>query len=116
MMTAAARRFFNQMSILLVLYWVTTLIGAVKFLGSDALATVLPYHQSNALASVLLQTALLSGILGASVQVFRIEADRALRLFARLWTAFVIVAGILALLGVTDGRAGLELRRCWMLS
>ncbi|MDL5054078.1 hypothetical protein QQ056_11055 [Oscillatoria laete-virens NRMC-F 0139] len=109
MMTAAARRFFNQMSILLVLYWVTTLIGAVKFLGSDALATVLPYHQSNALASVLLQTALLSGILGASVQVFRIEADRALRLFARLWTAFVIVAGILALLGVTDGRAGLEL-------
>lgn len=107
--SSPAAPFFRRMFMLLILYWLVSVIGAVKFLGADTLATVLPYHQSSALANVLLVLAILSGILGGVTGTFPPASARMLRVMTRVWTFFIALAALLALLGVTEGRTGLEL-------
>jgi nitric oxide reductase subunit B len=93
-----------------------SLVGAVKFLGDDPLAMTLPYHQVNSFANVLLHLGILSGLLGGGIYIAassqadnRVEAEGWLFNLYRLWS-FLAILGVLAgLLGLLEGRSGLEL-------
>ncbi|MBC7811219.1 MAG: hypothetical protein H7175_08735, partial [Burkholderiales bacterium] len=109
--------FLAQAVLLLALYTSAALFGAVKFLSNDdSLALTLPYHQIGALANVLLNLAVLSGLLGGGVyMVTRIGADSALRYetllvwTSRLWTLLLVLAFGAGMLGLLEGRNMLEL-------
>lgn len=106
-----------QMLVMLLLYALAALLGAVKFLSpDDALAGSLPYNQVGALANVLLQLAVLTGLLGGGVYAAltvradaRLPHERLVRVGAGLWTALLALAVIAGLLGVLEGRHLLEL-------
>lgn len=108
--------FLSQGIVLLVLYVLISLVGAVKFLGADPLAISLPYSQAAPFASVLLQLAIMSLFAGGGV--YAIAHERAdgeiqpLNLFKwvyRLWTAFHVLACTAGFFNLLEGRAGLEL-------
>ncbi len=105
-------RFFQQTVILLILYVIAALIAGVKFLAADdPLLTVLPYNQAGALANVLLNLTVLTGLIGGGLYV---AAQRrinllALRLAGIVWTILLILAVLAGLFGLLGGRNLLEL-------
>ncbi len=109
-------RLLIQMIVLLLLYALAALLGALKFLSPDDALGSLPYNQVGALGNILLQLAVLTGLLGGGVYAAvtgradaRLPHDRLLRVGAGLWTALLALAVIAGLLGVLDGRHLLEL-------
>jgi nitric oxide reductase subunit B len=110
-----AHGFLVHAILLLIAFAVVSLVGAVKFLGDDPLATTLPYHQVNSFASVLLQLAILSGMLGGGVYMAassradnQASHERLLVYTFRLWNLVVALGAAAGLLGLLDGRSGLE--------
>lgn len=109
-------RLFSHMLLLLLVYAVVSLLGAVKFLGDDPLATTLPYHQVNAFASVLVNLAVVSGLLGGGVYAAasalaapRLHDERLLLYSVRLWSLVVLLGCAAGALGMLEGRSGMEL-------
>jgi nitric oxide reductase subunit B len=108
--------FFVHTVLLLIAYALVSLLSAVKFLGDDPLALTLPFHQVNSFASVLIQLAIVSGLLGGGVYMVvsaradnQVTDERWLLYAFRLWN-FLVILGIAAgLLGLLEGRSGLEL-------
>jgi nitric oxide reductase subunit B len=113
--------FFAQAVILLMLYAAVALLGAVKFLGDDPLATSLPYHQVGALSNVLLHLTIVSGLLGGGIYIVasqraddrilgpRLRHERLLGYTLALWTGVLILAFLAGTLGLLEGRHFLEL-------
>ena len=108
--------FFVHVILLLIGCSLASLLAAVKFMDADPLATTLPYHQVNAFASVLLNLALISGLLGGGVYVaasaqaeHRLCDERLLLYTFRLWIAVVLLSLAAGVLGLLGGRGGLEL-------
>ena len=105
-------RFFQQMVMLLILYVIAALIAGVKFLAADdPLFTVLPYNQAGALANVLLNLTVLTGLIGGGLYL---AAQRRinvlmLRLAGIVWTILLILAVLAGLFGLLGGRNLLEL-------
>lgn len=98
-----------QASLLLLFYAAASLFTGVKFLPTDALATSLPFMQVSALKHILLDAALLTGLLGAAVY-FLVVGDSPLLIWAyRLWTVFLLATGVAGVLGYFEGRHMLEL-------
>ncbi len=113
---SAAYQFLLHLPALLIVYAVFLLIGAVKFLGDDPLVGTFPYHQVAALTNSILLLALTSGVIGGGVYALsheRPDADfplaRLLRLARLLWTMLCILTIGAGILGLLEGRAGLEL-------
>lgn len=112
---------FAETLILLMLYTAVTVLGAVKFLGSDPLAVSLPYYQVGAFANVLLNLAIVSGLLGGGIYVVanqypenqlsgpRVKNEGLLAYGFILWTLLLILAFFAGLLGLLEGRYLLEL-------
>jgi nitric oxide reductase subunit B len=116
MMTMTQRivyNFFAQVIILLMLYAALTLLGAAKFLGPDPLTSSLPFQKVGAFANVLLNLAILSGLLGGGIYIAADNNaptnERLLILTFRLWTILLIAAFFAGLLGLLEGRHMLEL-------
>jgi len=105
-------RFFQQTVILLILYVIAALVAGVKFLAADdPLLTVLPYNQANALANVLLNLTVLTGLIGGGLYM---AAQRrvnlpVLRLTGIIWTVLLILSVLAGLFGLLGGRNQLEL-------
>lgn len=111
-----AYRFLAQFVVLLVIYGAVSLLAAAQFLPGDPLAQSTPYHQISAFASVLLHLALVSGFIGGGVYIASTEsADGSLRdkrlLTSAFWLWSLVIMGAFlgGLLGLLEGRAGLEL-------
>jgi nitric oxide reductase subunit B len=105
-------RFFEQTVLLLILYVIASLVAGVKFLAADdPLLTVLPYNQAGALANVLLNLTVLTGLIGGGL--YLAEQQRINSLFLRLagivWTILLILAVLAGLFGLLAGRNLLEL-------
>lgn len=107
---------FRHAVLLLIAYALVSLLAAVKFLGDDPLATTLPFHQVNGFANVLLQLAILSGLLGGGLYAAasgrtdnRVYDERALFSLYRAWTVTVILSALAGIAGLLEGRANLEL-------
>src|SRR5690554_2329619 len=102
MMTLSKRmtyRLFVQTVILLLLYTLAALLGAVQFIDNDFLLHVLPYHQLGAFGNVLLYLTMLTGLISGGVYV--IAAERAdgmlwneplLRYLSWGWTLLLVLA------------------------
>ncbi|MBA3868819.1 MAG: hypothetical protein H0X30_06670 [Anaerolineae bacterium] len=105
-------RFFQQTVLLLILYVIASLVAGVKFLSADdPLLTVLPYNQAGALANVLLNLTVLTGLIGGGLYLadqWRINTV-ALRLAGIVWTILLILAVLAGLFGLLVGRNLLEL-------
>ena len=108
--------FFVHTILLLIGHVILSLIGAMKFLGDDPLAVSLPYHQVNAFASVLLHLGILSGLLGSGIYMAassraenRFQDERLPLYTFRLWSLVAILGFLAGLLGLLEGRSGLEL-------
>ena len=105
-------RFFQQTVILLILYVIAALVAGAKFLATDdPLLTVLPYNQAGALANVLLNLTVLTGLVGGGLYLAaqqRINA-MALRLAGVVWTALLILSVLAGLFGLLGGRNLMEL-------
>jgi nitric oxide reductase subunit B len=108
--------FFAHAILLLIAYTVVALIATVKFLGDDPLALTLPFNQVNSFASVLIQLAILSGLLGAGIFMAassrsdnRLTGERLLFYSFRVWSLVVVLGAATGLLGLLEGRSGLEL-------
>lgn len=108
-----ASRFFFQTVALLLLYAITTLLGAVKFLSAnDPLVYSLPYNQIGALGSILLNLAALTGLAGAGIYIAsqqRLRSEKVLVYTGWLWTVLLMLAVLGGLIGFIEGRNGLEL-------
>ncbi len=105
-------RFFQQTVILLILYVIAALIAGVKFLAADdPLLTVLPYNQAGALANVLLNLTVLTGLIGGGLYVAAQQRINILmlRLASIVWTILLILAVLAGLFGLLGGRNLLEL-------
>ena len=111
-----AYRLFALTVLLLVVYAGLALLTALKFLPGDPLAGSLPYQHTSPFANITLQLAILTGLSGGGLYILSVEGPtdargrrRLLDLIGALWP-IVIGAGLLTgLLGVFEGRAGLEL-------
>src|SRR5436190_22245684 len=105
-------RFFQQTVIMLILAVIAALVAGVKFLAAnDPLLTVLPYNQAGALANVLLNLTVLTGLIGGGLYLtdqWRINTV-ALRLAGIVWAILLILAVLAGLLGLLVGRNLLEL-------
>ena len=108
--------FFVHTVLLLIVYALVSLLSAVKFLGDDPLALTLPFHQVNSFASVLIQLAIVSGLLGGGVYMVvsaradnQVTDERWLLYAFRLWSVLAIFGVAAGLLGLLEGRSGLEL-------
>jgi nitric oxide reductase subunit B len=109
--------FLARAVLLLALYAAASLFGAVKFLSNDdPFALTLPYQQVGALANVLLNLALVSGLVGGGIYMAAmVRADSALRYetllmwTSRLWSVVLILAFGAGMLGLLNGRHMLEL-------
>ncbi|MBI5670757.1 MAG: hypothetical protein HZC41_22415 [Chloroflexi bacterium] len=112
-----AYRLFVQTIMLLVLYLLAALAGAVLLIAPDtSLARTLPYHQLGPLAGVLLRLTGLTGLLGGGIYAAamyradcRLANERLLRAGAALWMALLALAVAAGLLGLLEGRTLLEL-------
>lgn len=112
----AAYQFLLHLPILLIVYVVVHLVGAVKFLGDDPLVGTFPYHQVSALANSVLLLALTSGVIGGGVYALsheRAEADfqlsRLLGIARVLWMILCVLTIGAGVFGLLEGRAGFEL-------
>jgi nitric oxide reductase subunit B len=107
--------FFAQMVLLLLLYAAAALLGAVKFLSpDDPLFTSLPYNMVGGMANVLLNLAVLTGLLGGGVYMASdlensAGNERILRYASLGWMILLIVSIAVSLFGFLDGRNMLEL-------
>jgi nitric oxide reductase subunit B len=118
-MTATIRiaySLFAQTIVLLMLYAAVALVGAVKFLAPDSLVSSLSYAQAGAFGNVLLNLAILTGLLGsglyvvASTRLSRTLGDERLLLYTFwLWTLLLLLAFFAGILGLLEGRHLLEL-------
>jgi hypothetical protein len=82
---------------------------AIVTVPIDHLAQSMPFMQLSALKHILLDAALLTGLLGAAVY-FLLEGDSPLLLWAyRLWTIFLVITGLAGVMGFYEGRHMLEL-------
>jgi nitric oxide reductase subunit B len=105
-------RFFQQTVIMLILAVIAALVAGVKFLApDDPLLTVLPYNQAGALANVLLNLTVLTGLVGGGLYL---AAQRrvnlpVLRLAGIVWTVLLILSVAAGLFGLLGGRNLLEL-------
>ncbi|MBI1276605.1 MAG: hypothetical protein GC179_00615 [Anaerolineaceae bacterium] len=105
-------RFFQQTVLLLILYVIAALMAGVKFLAADdPLLTVLPYNQANALANVLLNLTVLTGLIGGGLYMAaqRRINESLLRLTSLLWTVLLILSVLAGLFGLLGGRNLLEI-------
>ncbi len=105
-------RFFQQTVMLLILYVIAALVAGVKFLAADdPLLTVLPYNQAGALANVLLNLTVLTGLIGGGLYVAAQQRINVLmlRLAGIVWTILLILAVLAGLFGLIGGRNLLEL-------
>jgi nitric oxide reductase subunit B len=104
---------FSQALLFLVLYAATALISAVKFLGSDdPLIYSIPYHQVNAFSHVLLNLAILSGLIGCGLNIAISENSNSSPLLTwiyRGWTLLLVLAFLAGAFGLLEGRHMLEL-------
>ncbi len=105
-------RFFQQTVIMLILAVIAALVAGVKFLAADdPLLTVLPYNQAGALANVLLNLTVLTGLIGGGLYL---AAQRrvnlpVLRLASIVWTVLLILSVAAGIFGLLGGRNFLEL-------
>jgi hypothetical protein len=105
-----AYNLFAQVVLLLLVYAALALFGAVKFLATDPLALSLPYNQVGAFGNMLLNLALLTGLLGGGLYISESVPDERLLTYTfRLWTALLIGAFFSGVLGLLEGRHMLEL-------
>lgn len=105
-------RFFQQTVILLILYVIAVLVAGAKFLAADdPLLTVLPYNQAGALANVLLNLTVLTGLVGGGLYLAAQQriSTIALRLAGLVWTALLILSVLAGLFGLLGGRNLMEL-------
>jgi hypothetical protein len=106
-----AAKMMLQMAILTVLYSVALLLTAVKFLPDDRLVNALPYPQVSAMSNMLLELALLSGLIGAAVYAAVEGESVQLKWAFRAWTLFLLVTCIAGALDLLEGRNLLEIPR-----
>ncbi|MDX1994178.1 MAG: hypothetical protein SF029_17460 [bacterium] len=109
---SGAHTLFKAMIALLVVYALVALLGAAQFVDDRTLAGVMPYHQVGAWAAVLLRLALLTGLLGGGLAMIETANERTRALLpwlVRGWLALLVLAFFAGLLGLLEGRAGLEL-------
>ncbi len=105
-------RFFQQTVILLILYVIAALVAGAKFLAADdPLLTVLPYNQAGALANVLLNLTVLTGLVGGGLYLAAQQriSTMGLRLAGLVWTALLILSVLAGLFGLLGGRNLMEL-------
>lgn len=107
---------FAQTVLLLIVYAAVALLTAVKFMENDPLASSLPYNQSSAFGNVLLNLAIISGLLGGGIYVVsgerpdsKLAQERWLIYTFTLWTVFLFAAFMAGVLGILEGRHRLEL-------
>jgi nitric oxide reductase subunit B len=94
------------------LYGIASLVAGVKFLAADdPLLTVLPYNQAGALANVLLNLTVLTGLVGGGLYLAGQQRINGLflRLSGIVWTILLILAVLAGLFGLLAGRNLLEL-------
>ncbi|MFN8531585.1 MAG: hypothetical protein U0670_23520 [Anaerolineae bacterium] len=111
-----AYQFLTHFVVLMLVYAASVLLGAVKFLGADALADTLPYSQVAQISSTILLLALLSGGIGGGLYALsqersdkRFPYENVLRWARRGWTLLCVLTAGAGLLGLLKGRTGLEL-------
>lgn len=111
----AAFGLLGQTVLLLLAYAAVSLLAAVKFLPQDPLAQGFTYAQASAFAHMLLNLAIVTGLIGGGIYVVANDRPRqtldreALLLNAyRGWTVLVILVFFSGLLGLSDGRHLLE--------
>lgn len=107
---------FAQSVLLLIVYAAVALLTSVKFLENDPLASSLPYNHASAFGNVLLNLAIISGLLGGGVYVVtgerpdgKLAQERSLFYAFMLWSAFLVLAFLAGVLGILEGRHRLEL-------
>ncbi len=96
----AAYRLFALALLLWIASIAAALLAAIKWAGTDPLATSLPFHHANSLAGLLANLTILTGLLGGGLYICADEAKKAnaLRLMANVWilmTVILIAAGLL---------------------
>jgi nitric oxide reductase subunit B len=108
--------FFAGAVVLLMLYAAVGLMGAVKFLSpDDPLALTIPYHVVGGLANVLLNLAVLTGLLGGGIYASasqgnsRVMNGTLLQYGSLGWALLLVLAFAAGVLGLLDGRHMLEL-------
>lgn len=106
---SVASRMMLQMAILAVLYISALLLMAAKYLPDDTLVNALPYSQVSALSHVLLELALLCGLLGAGVYAAIDGQSVRLKWTYRAWTLFLIITCLIGALDWLEGRYMLEI-------
>jgi nitric oxide reductase subunit B len=109
---SGAHTLFNAMIALLVIYALVALLGAAQFVDDRTLWGVMPYHQVGAWAAVLLRLALLTGLIGGGLAMIQTAGERTRALLpwlVRGWLALLVLAFFAGLLGLLEGRSGLEL-------
>src|SRR5215813_12823504 len=108
-----AYRLFLQTLVLLILYALVSLLGAVKFLSpNDSLAYTLPYNQVGSLADILLNLTALTGLIAGGVYVAsqnRVANERLLGYTGWLWAALLVLSVLGGLIGFFAGRNALEI-------
>jgi nitric oxide reductase subunit B len=98
-----------QACLLLLLYAAASLFLATKFLPTDPLAVALPFMQVAALKHILLDVALLTGLLGAALYFLLDSPSPMLTWLYRAWTLFLVLAALSGMIGFYEGRHMLEL-------
>ena len=100
---------YAQSMLMFVLFGVASLFTVVKFLPTDALATSLPFMQVSGLSHVLLELALLSGVIATGISFLRDELDTLTLWTYRAWTVFLVLATFAGGFGLFSGQYWLEL-------
>jgi nitric oxide reductase subunit B len=104
-----AWQLFFQACLLLLLYAAASLFLGVKFLPTDPLAVTLPFAQVAAVKHMLLDAALLTGLLGTAVYFLLESPSPLLTWLYRAWTIFLLLTALSGLMGFYEGRHMLEL-------
>lgn len=107
-----AYRLFVQTVVLLFLYALVALLGAVQFVDSHFLVNVFPYHQLGALAHVLLYMSILTGLAGGGIYLVASErADGTIKNEPLLgyvshgWTVLLVLVFLAGIFGLLDSSA-----------
>ncbi len=112
-MRRTAYQFLASSVALLILYAIVRLLGGLNFLGADPLAA-LPFQQIDAFGRVLLDLAVLGGLLGGGLYIGAEAAvsvaplsERLSRVALIIWViglALIVIGGFFGVLGGSHGR------------
>lgn len=92
-----------QAILLLVIHGAMSLMTAVKFLPVDPLTDSLPYMQASGFSNVMLELAMLTGLIGIAIYYQVSENTTLLSWMHRLWTVAIVLIVIAGLLNILQG-------------